>query len=100
MDSARTRRITRVNALLAQLTEREARRKLVQSASRLIASPGMGTAYRVFALAHADVGPNGIPGFGVAPLLKADETAVARPSDDQSELPDPAAGRKLRKVKR
>ena len=41
----------------------------MSSAQRLVASPGMGTAYKVFALAHADLGEQGVPGFASAPRL-------------------------------
>ena len=60
----------RINALLRATDDREARRQLVESAGRLVASPGMGTAYKVFALAHEDVGEDGVAGFGDAPKLK------------------------------
>ena len=59
----------RINALLQRTEDRQARRELVQSASRLVASPGMGTAYKVFALAHADVGADGVAGFPPAHTL-------------------------------
>ena len=92
----------RVNALLRKTPDdRAARQALVQSASRLVASPGMGTAYKVFAIAHADVGSTGVAGFGEAPVLApADGTeAEANPPDDDDDLPDPAAGRKIRLVR-
>ena len=68
-----------------------------QSAGRLVASPGMGTAYKVFAIAHGDVGMEGVAGFGKAPLLEATSPAVEAEADDDG--PDPAAGRTIRKVR-
>ena len=59
----------RINALLQKTDDVEARRDLVRSASRLIASPGMGTAYKVFSIAHEDVGADGVAGFAEAPRL-------------------------------
>ena len=59
----------RVNALLRKATDRQARQDLIQSAGRLVASPGMGTAYKVFAIASEDVGADGVAGFGAAPRL-------------------------------
>ena len=87
----------RVNTLLKQTTDREMRRNLIQSAGRLVASPGMGTAYKVFAIAHGDVGMEGVAGFGKAPLLEATSPAVEAEADDDG--PDPAAGRTIRKVR-
>ncbi|KOO31513.1 saicar synthase-like protein [Chrysochromulina tobinii] len=59
----------RINALLKGMDDREARKELVRSAGRLVASPGMGTAYKVFAITHASVGSDGVAGFPDAPLL-------------------------------
>ena len=61
----------RVNALLRQMEDKQARKQLIESAGRLVASPGMGTAYKVFALASADLGDgdDGVPGLGHAPPL-------------------------------
>lgn len=59
----------RINALLKGMDDREARKELVRSAGRLVASPGMGTAYKVFAITHASVGTDGVAGFPDAPLL-------------------------------
>ena len=63
----------RVNALLRQTEGREAKRQLIESAGRLVASPGMGTAYKVFAISHGDLGADGIAGLGPAPLLAEEE---------------------------
>ncbi len=52
----------RVNALLKREADEARRREVVSGASRLVESPGMGSAYRVFALAHPDVGAS-VPGF-------------------------------------
>ena len=95
----------RINALLQTMPDdRDGRRKLVESASRLVSSPGMGTAYKVFAIAHGDVGAAGVAGFGDAPLLDAnsmegqDGGGGAARADDE-DLPDPTAGRQpIRKV--
>jgi NADH dehydrogenase [ubiquinone] 1 alpha subcomplex assembly factor 7 len=72
----------RVNALLRATADREARRALIQSAGRLVASPGMGTAYKVFALAHADVGRDGVPGMAHAPLLEHHAPPAHKPAAD------------------
>ena len=53
----------RVNAILRKLTDKASRRRIADSAARLVASPGMGSAYKVFAIAHEDVGKDGVPGF-------------------------------------
>ena len=59
----------RVNTLLRAAATPAEQRTLVEGASRLVASPGMGTAYKVFAVAHADLGPHGLAGLAPAPLL-------------------------------
>eukprot|EP00316_Scyphosphaera_apsteinii_P004279 CAMPEP_0119306572 /NCGR_PEP_ID=MMETSP1333-20130426/7290_1 /TAXON_ID=418940 /ORGANISM="Scyphosphaera apsteinii, Strain RCC1455" /LENGTH=508 /DNA_ID=CAMNT_0007309901 /DNA_START=76 /DNA_END=1602 /DNA_ORIENTATION=+ len=56
----------RVNALLAKCSSAEMRRALVDSASRLVASPGMGSAYCAFSLAHPCIGQQ-VPGFAPCP---------------------------------
>jgi len=64
----------RVNALLRTIDDKERRRDLVRSAGRLVASPGMGTSYQVFAIAHQDVGEDGVAGFARASLLGSEES--------------------------
>ena len=60
----------RVNALLRLTDDKEDRKELIQAAGRLVASPGMGTAYKVFAVASEDVGEEGVVGFGPAGRLE------------------------------
>ncbi len=66
----------RVNALLTNAPNAQYQEDLLRSAHRLVGSPGMGTAYKAFALVHADVRSDGVPGFGEATLLD-DETVDA-----------------------
>ena len=63
----------RVNALLRLAEDREARRTMIESAGRLVQSPGMGTAYKAFAIASSDIGAEGVAGFGRAPVLGEEE---------------------------
>lgn len=53
----------RINALLRRTETAEQRRALIQAAGRLVQVPGMGSAYKVFALAHADIAAEAVPGF-------------------------------------
>ncbi|KAL1526543.1 hypothetical protein AB1Y20_015252 [Prymnesium parvum] len=54
---------TRVNMLLKEISDKKAREALIQAAGRLVAVPGMGSAYKAFALAHSDIPADSIPGF-------------------------------------
>ena len=100
----------RVNALLKTCESREAKLALVRSASRLVETGGMGSAYKVFAIASEKVGADGVAGFPDAPLLSEQRDAGAigdssgsgggaESSDKAEEEADPAAGRKIRKVR-
>ena len=84
-----------MNALLAERRTDAEKRELIISAQRLVESPGMGTAYKAFAIAHADVTERGVPGFGAAPLLGEGGGAAAAEAE---EIPDPAPNRKIRRV--
>ena len=46
----------RVNRLLAKIDEPSARSALVAGVERLVESPGMGSAYKAFAIAHPSLG--------------------------------------------
>lgn len=61
----------RVNAALRAAATPHHQEDVLGAARRLIAHPGMGTAYKVFALAHESLGPAGVVGFGDAPTLDA-----------------------------
>lgn len=52
----------RVNALMQAAPDGAARRAIFEGASRLVAAPGMGSAYKALAIAHPRLGPD-IPGF-------------------------------------
>ena len=52
----------RVNALLRAAPSDEVRQALFDGATRLVESPGMGSAYKALAIAHPSMG-GGIPGF-------------------------------------
>lgn len=53
----------RINALLKSARSKDERRALIQAAGRLVEVPGMGSAYKVFALAHPDIPERSVPGF-------------------------------------
>ena len=46
----------RVNGLLARVDDKAAQQALVAGAHRLVESPGMGSAYKAFAIAHPSLG--------------------------------------------
>lgn len=52
----------RVNTLLARSTTDEQRRALIAGVTRLVESPGMGSAFKAFAIAHHSLGSN-VPGL-------------------------------------
>eukprot|EP00967_Tisochrysis_lutea_P145610 scaffold273605_cov37-Tisochrysis_lutea.AAC.1 len=52
----------RVNALLRSAPDATAQRTIFDGATRLVEAPGMGTAYKVLAIAHPSLGRD-IPGF-------------------------------------
>lgn len=53
----------RVNVLLKRAKTAEEQRALIAAAQRLVQTPGMGSAYKVFALASSDIPRDGLAGF-------------------------------------
>ena len=60
--------------LLKSAKSADERRALIESAGRLVQVPGMGSAYKAFALVHSDVAVDAVPGFPPCVPGAEDET--------------------------
>ena len=52
----------RVNKLLARAASDDVRRDIIASVTRLVESPGMGSTFKAFSIAHNSIGQS-VPGF-------------------------------------